>query len=109
MDQFLDGLREALDLIVSGDPLVRDIALRTLRVGFEATLIATLLGVPLGTLLALRPFRGRGAAVAFVNGRCAYLERDGHWPDVTRPDDTSDVEVVRLRDLRGLLPMLGAD
>jgi putative hydrolase of the HAD superfamily len=39
----------------------------------------------------------------------AYLERDGHWPDVTRPDNTSDVEVVRLRDLRGLLPVLGAD
>jgi len=65
--QFLDGLREALDLIVSGDPLVRDIALRTLRVGFEATLIAVLLGVPAGTLLALRPFRGRGVAVVLVN------------------------------------------
>jgi putative hydrolase of the HAD superfamily len=43
----------------------------------------------------------------------AYLERDGHWPDTTRPDDTSDVEtsaskVLRLRDLRGLLPVLGA-
>ena len=39
----------------------------------------------------------------------AYLERDGHWPDATRPDDTSAIEVVRLRDLRGLLPLLGAD
>ena len=67
MDQLLDGLRDALDLILSGDPLVRDIALRTLRVGCEATLIAVLLGVPAGTLLALRPFRGRGAAVALVN------------------------------------------
>jgi putative hydrolase of the HAD superfamily len=38
----------------------------------------------------------------------AYLERDGHWPDPTRPDDTSGVEVARLRDLRGLLPLLGA-
>ena len=67
MGQFVDGLREALDLIGSGDPLVREIALRTLRVGFEATLIAVLLGVPLGTLLALRPFRGRGVAVVLVN------------------------------------------
>src|SRR4029078_13251017 len=39
----------------------------------------------------------------------AYLERDWHWPDATRPDDTSDVEVVRLRDLRGLLPLVGAN
>ncbi len=67
MGQFLDGLREALDLIGSGDPLVREIALRTLRVGFEATLFAVVLGVPAGTLLALRPFRGRGVAVVLVN------------------------------------------
>jgi len=39
----------------------------------------------------------------------AYLERDGHWPDVTRPDDAAHAEVIRLRDLRGLLPLLGAD
>jgi putative hydrolase of the HAD superfamily len=39
----------------------------------------------------------------------AYLERDGHWPDATRPDDTSGIEVARLRDLRGLLPLLEAD
>jgi putative hydrolase of the HAD superfamily len=38
-----------------------------------------------------------------------YLERDGHWPDATRPDDTSDVQVERVPDLRGLLPLLGAD
>lgn len=35
-----------------------------------------------------------------------YLERDGHWPDATRPDDASGVEVTVLRDLRGLLPLL---
>jgi hypothetical protein len=39
----------------------------------------------------------------------AYLERDGHWPDTTRPDDAASVGVTRLRDLRGLLPLLGAD
>ena len=38
----------------------------------------------------------------------AYLERDGHWPDATKPADTSGVEVARLRDLRGLLPLLEA-
>ncbi|HEY3670115.1 MAG TPA: HAD family hydrolase [Acidimicrobiia bacterium] len=39
----------------------------------------------------------------------AYLERDGHWPDPTRPADTSGVHVHRVRDLRGLLPLLGTD
>jgi len=38
-----------------------------------------------------------------------YLERDGHWPDATRPDDTSAVHVARARDLRGVLPLAGAD
>jgi putative hydrolase of the HAD superfamily len=38
-----------------------------------------------------------------------YLERDGHWPDATRPDDTSHVQVARARDLRGVLPLVGAD
>jgi hypothetical protein len=38
----------------------------------------------------------------------AYLERDGHWPDATRPSDTSELEITRLRDLRGLLPLVGA-
>jgi len=37
-----------------------------------------------------------------------YLERDGHWPDATRPDDASHTAVARARDLRGLLPLLEA-
>jgi putative hydrolase of the HAD superfamily len=39
----------------------------------------------------------------------AYLERDAHWPDTTRPNDASDLHVTRIRDLRGVLPLVGAD
>jgi putative hydrolase of the HAD superfamily len=39
----------------------------------------------------------------------AYLERAGHWPDATRPADTSAVDVVRLHDLRGVLELVGAN
>ena len=39
----------------------------------------------------------------------AYLERDGHWPDATRPAETSAVPVARIRDLTGILPLLGRD
>jgi putative hydrolase of the HAD superfamily len=49
---------------------------------------------------------GEGPLVAGMTP--AYLERDGHWPDPTRPDDTSGVAVAHLRDLRGLLPLVGA-
>ncbi len=38
----------------------------------------------------------------------AYLERDGHWPDPTRPVDAAATEVARLRDLRDVLPLLAA-
>ena len=38
--------------------------------------------------------------------RPAYLERDGHWPDATRPVDSSGVPVALIRDLTGILPLL---
>jgi len=39
----------------------------------------------------------------------AYLERVGHWPDDTLPPEAADDEVTRLRDLWGVLPLVGAD
>jgi putative hydrolase of the HAD superfamily len=39
----------------------------------------------------------------------AYLERHGHWADATLPPDSAAVEVTRLRDLRDVLPLVGAD
>jgi len=38
----------------------------------------------------------------------AYLERDGHWPDATLPPDTSGSPVPRIRDLTGVLSLIGA-
>ena len=46
---------------------VWELTLRTLRVALEATLIAALVGVPLGCLLGLGEFRGRRTALAFTN------------------------------------------
>lgn len=67
MATFLDGVHEALRLILSGDDEVVSITLRTLRVAFEATAIAVAVGLPLGAALGLRRFRGRGAALGLVN------------------------------------------
>ncbi|HEY4280982.1 MAG TPA: ABC transporter permease [Conexibacter sp.] len=44
------------------------ITLRTLRIGLESTAIAALLGLPLGCLLGLGEFRGRGVLMTLVNG-----------------------------------------
>jgi putative hydrolase of the HAD superfamily len=37
----------------------------------------------------------------------AYLERAGHWPDVTKPPDPPAVAVERIRDLTGVVPLVG--
>jgi tungstate transport system permease protein len=63
----LHGLRQALELIVHGDPAVVSTTLRTLRVAFEATAIAALLGLPAGCALGIGRFRGRRTLMALSN------------------------------------------
>jgi putative hydrolase of the HAD superfamily len=36
----------------------------------------------------------------------AYLERDDHWPDATRPADLSRSPVARIRDLTGVVSLV---
>ncbi len=67
MDIIWQGLVEALRLLGSGDPYVLEITALTLRVSGTATVLAVLMGVPLGVLLAFAHFPGRRAIVAAVN------------------------------------------
>ncbi|MGB9804221.1 MAG: tungstate transporter permease, partial [Desulfofundulus sp.] len=67
MEIFRQGLVEAFRLLVTGDPEVLDITLRTLKISGLATLISVLIGVPFGTLLALTNFPGRRFLVSVVN------------------------------------------
>ena len=53
----LDGLLEAVRLLLTGDEDTWSITALTLRVSLTATAVALLLGVPLGTALALGRFR----------------------------------------------------
>jgi tungstate transport system permease protein len=57
----------AYGLIVSGDPVLMGIIALSLRVTLSAVLIACLLGLPLGALLALLRFPGRAVFVVFFN------------------------------------------
>jgi tungstate transport system permease protein len=57
----------ALHLIVSADPTVAAIVLLSLRVSLTALLIAALVGLPLGALLAVARFPGRGAVLTALN------------------------------------------
>jgi tungstate transport system permease protein len=66
--QFLwEGLRQAISLIVHGDPTIVHLTKVTLEVAAVSTAIALLLGLPLGLALGLGRFRGRHAGLAVAN------------------------------------------
>jgi tungstate transport system permease protein len=57
----------ALELLLSGDPALLAIVRLSLLVSLSAVACAALLGIPLGALIALTRFPGRGAVIVFVN------------------------------------------
>jgi tungstate transport system permease protein len=62
-----DGLVRAVGLVLSGDPEVLGITWLSLRLSATATLLSLVVGIPLGTALALVRFPGRRFAIALVN------------------------------------------
>ncbi len=67
MGVYWEGLSEALRLLLSGDRTVFEIIYRTLQVSGTGTLISVMIGLPLGTVLALSSFPGRKIIVSLVN------------------------------------------
>jgi tungstate transport system permease protein len=67
MTIFLDGFQAAFNLLVSLDPDVLAITWRTIHVSTVATFISILIGIPIGTALALTRFQGRGLLVSLIN------------------------------------------
>ena len=67
MDLIWQGIREALRLVLTGDPGVWEITLLTLLVSGAALLIALLLGLPAAALLAFGRFPGRQILASTVN------------------------------------------
>ncbi len=67
MDTITSGFAEAFRLLINLDPDVLEITYRTLQVSGIATLISVLIGIPIGTALALSRFFGRGFLVSVVN------------------------------------------
>lgn len=58
----------ALSLVLSGDPALYAIVRLSLVVTMSATLLAGLVGLPLGAIVALTRFRGRHAVIVALNG-----------------------------------------
>jgi tungstate transport system permease protein len=59
LNELSEGIIKAFQLIISGDPTVLDVTLRSLYVSGAAVLIAALWGIPIAVLLGLKDFRGK--------------------------------------------------
>src|ERR1041384_420825 len=67
MDVLVGGVVEAIRLLLSGDSEVLRITLLSLEVSIAAVGLSLLVGIPLGTTLALTRFPGRSLIVTLVN------------------------------------------
>ncbi|HWO99084.1 MAG TPA: ABC transporter permease [Methylococcus sp.] len=67
MDLIYDGFAKAWHLLVTLDPEVREVALLSLKVSGLATLISLLIGITVGTGIALTGFPGKRFVISLVN------------------------------------------
>jgi tungstate transport system permease protein len=67
VDLLVGALGQALGLLLRGDAETWRVTLLSLQVSLVATGLSLLIGVPLGTWLALARFPGRGCVLALVN------------------------------------------
>jgi tungstate transport system permease protein len=67
MEFIWDGIKQAFDLLTSGDKEILEVVRTTLRMALWSTLLALAVGLPLGLLLGLGRFRGRRAGLAVAN------------------------------------------
>ena len=67
MELIWEGIKQALWLLVTGDPEVLRITLLSLQVSGTATGFSLLVGIPLGTAIALARFPGRGFVISLIN------------------------------------------
>ncbi len=67
MQNLIEGIIRAFQLLLQGDPEVVRITLLSLKVSGVATLISILIGLPLGTFLALVNFRSRQFWISLIN------------------------------------------
>ena len=67
MPFILDSLKSSLLLIISLDRELIDIIAVSLKVSCSSTLIAGLIGIPIGLIISLNEFRGKRPAITILN------------------------------------------
>jgi tungstate transport system permease protein len=68
LDTFSASFHAALELLFQADAYLYGIVGLSLRVSFAAVLLAALLALPVGALLAVASFRGRRTLTVIING-----------------------------------------
>jgi len=66
MNEIIDGIIKAIELIVTLDPEVIDITLRTLRISGTSMLITSLIFIPLGSYIHFHEFRGKRGLINII-------------------------------------------
>ena len=66
MTELWQGLTRAIELIISLDPEVLEIAGRSLMISLTSTILASLICVPLGSLIQFRRFPGKRILISLI-------------------------------------------
>ncbi len=66
MTEIWHGLTRAIELIISLDPEVMEIAARSLRISLTSTLLASLFCLPLGSLIHFHSFPGKRIVISLI-------------------------------------------
>ena len=66
MNYITGGIEQAIYLIITLNPEVVDITLRTLSITFGATVIASIISIPLGVYITFTEFRGKKKLISII-------------------------------------------
>jgi len=72
LEFLVDGLRRGVALLAGGDAEVWGVALLSLRIALVATLVACVVGIPIGFVVGTTRFWGRRAALTALNTMLAF-------------------------------------
>ena len=66
MNEIINGLIKAIELIVTLDPEIIDITLRTLRISITSMLITSIIFIPLGSFIHFHEFWGKRGLISII-------------------------------------------
>src|SRR5450759_227310 len=66
MNEIVDGINQAIQLIVSMNPEVMEITARSLYISLSATLVASLIAIPIGGFIHFKEFGGKRGLITVI-------------------------------------------